>query len=705
MAGNGWGTAQTWYSYTRKTQAWNSYTYTSNSSSVTYTVTGYARSGDGSGSYYAADWGCTVTIYRKIGNGSWVSLGSTYAVLNYGNSVGTITKSFTVNRTHSSQAVYFKTEVTSSDWPTASSQSSTSVNALASYTVSYNANGGSGAPSSQTKWYGEALALSSTKPTRTGYAFQGWSTSSTSSTVSYSAGASYTANAAATLYAVWRANTYTVSYAANGGSSTPSNQTKTYGVALALASAISHANATATYTVTFNANGGSSTGISGNKATSTKTTKYTFSKWRATNGTQYNAGANYTADEATTMTAQWTSSASTTSVTLPSPTRADYTFDGWYTAASGGTRVGGAGASYTPSASVTLYAHWTLAYTAPTLGTLTAFRCLSNGTRSDTGTYCKCTLSWTAGSKSVTGVSFRAVNGSSTYSGSGTVSGTTATCTFGGGNLDTELRYTVTATLTDAAGKSYSKTTVLTPSFFTLDFLEGGRGVAIGQAAGDTGFHVAMDETVEGKYLILKSGNIEDGTAPSSATHGNGQVRFADSGGDLFGILSAVAFADGRQGLRLNAYRVIGGAGYNCGVYLSVDSSGNPSVSFSTGGQAAWLSALGLDVTTADPELDNASASIFRLSKQLSTVVLNAYQLKVSSALAASSSVSLGTGIIPSAYRPSVASYIPVVTATAGRASGIFLRVTHAGDVTLYNYSGNSLAATTNLFATGTWMV
>lgn len=37
------------------------------------------------------------------------------------------------------------------------------------YTVSYNANGGSGAPSSQTKFYGSDLTLSDTVPTRSGY--------------------------------------------------------------------------------------------------------------------------------------------------------------------------------------------------------------------------------------------------------------------------------------------------------------------------------------------------------------------------------------------------------------------------------------------------------------------------------------------------------------------------------------------------------
>ena len=70
------------------------------------------------------------------------------------------------------------------------------------YTVSYNANGGSGAPSSQTKTYGVNLTLSSTVPTRAGYAFKGWATSSTG-TVAYQAGGTYTANSAVTLYAVW----------------------------------------------------------------------------------------------------------------------------------------------------------------------------------------------------------------------------------------------------------------------------------------------------------------------------------------------------------------------------------------------------------------------------------------------------------------------------------------------------------------------
>lgn len=76
------------------------------------------------------------------------------------------------------------------------------VYALDSHTVKYNANGGTDAPSNQTKWYGTVLTLSSSKPTRTGYTFLGWGTSSTDTTVDYNAGANYGADADVTLYAI-----------------------------------------------------------------------------------------------------------------------------------------------------------------------------------------------------------------------------------------------------------------------------------------------------------------------------------------------------------------------------------------------------------------------------------------------------------------------------------------------------------------------
>lgn len=109
------------------------------------------------------------------------------------------------------------------------------VPALPSYTISYHANGGSGAPSSQKKYYGKSITLSTTKPTRTGYTFLGWSLTSVATSATWSAGGTYSTNASDTLYAVWRANTYTVSFNANGGTSgSVTGLTKTYDKALTL---------------------------------------------------------------------------------------------------------------------------------------------------------------------------------------------------------------------------------------------------------------------------------------------------------------------------------------------------------------------------------------------------------------------------------------------------------------------------------------
>lgn len=108
---------------------------------------------------------------------------------------------------------------------------------LPRYTVSYNANGGSGAPVSQEKVYGRNLTLSSAKPSRTGYTFQGWATTSTGNVV-YSAGGTYTGNGNITLYAVWKAVEYKVSFNANGGSGAPDAQTKVHGITLSLSTKV-----------------------------------------------------------------------------------------------------------------------------------------------------------------------------------------------------------------------------------------------------------------------------------------------------------------------------------------------------------------------------------------------------------------------------------------------------------------------------------
>ena len=94
------------------------------------------------------------------------------------------------------------------------------------YTISYNANGGSGAPTAQTKTYGTDLTLTTSKPTRSGYTFNGWNTKSDGSGTNYSAGGKFTTNANTTLYAKWKQNTFTLRYNDNMGSGC-STKTKT----------------------------------------------------------------------------------------------------------------------------------------------------------------------------------------------------------------------------------------------------------------------------------------------------------------------------------------------------------------------------------------------------------------------------------------------------------------------------------------------
>ncbi len=76
-------------------------------------------------------------------------------------------------------------------------------NALTTYTITYNANGGSNAPTAQPKFQSLNTDLYMQEPARANHKFLGWATSSTSKTIEYKPGATYSANANITLYAVW----------------------------------------------------------------------------------------------------------------------------------------------------------------------------------------------------------------------------------------------------------------------------------------------------------------------------------------------------------------------------------------------------------------------------------------------------------------------------------------------------------------------
>ena len=109
------------------------------------------------------------------------------------------------------------------------------------YEIKYDANGGSGAPESQTKKYGETITLSSVKPTRPGYDFYKWSIYKKSNPDAvanslYNPGDEYSNNESVTLYADWEPKTYEITYDANKGSGAPSSDTKTHGIDFTLSS-------------------------------------------------------------------------------------------------------------------------------------------------------------------------------------------------------------------------------------------------------------------------------------------------------------------------------------------------------------------------------------------------------------------------------------------------------------------------------------
>ena len=223
------------------------------------------------------------------------------------------------------------------------------------HTLSYNANGGSNAPSSSTVTNTSStysMTVSSSTPTRIGYTFAGWNTNSSGTGTNYSAGNSVSvgANSTVTLYAKWNPITYSITYNGNGntGGSTAS-QTKTYNVAINLQN-----------------NGFIKTG-------------YHFTGWNTAsngNGTSYSAGASYNSNANLALYAQWAINSSTlkvnpnggtwnnstvaqsftqnynTTKNIPVPTRTGYTFTEWTRSGTNGSMSSLTGsATYTFGAS------------------------------------------------------------------------------------------------------------------------------------------------------------------------------------------------------------------------------------------------------------------------------------------------------------------------------------------------------------------
>lgn len=310
----------------------------------TFPTSHYVRHGSGTYTVYYTDQGSKTVYYRYNHNGVDCASPKTYT--------GKIGSSYTIT----SPTITGYTPSSSVISGTITSASSVSVVRYMekSYTVSFDANGGTGAPSSQTKWYFKDLTLSSTIPTRTGYNFAGWGLRSISTSASYNAGGKYSSNISRTLYAVWSPKTYTISYNANGGIGAPGSQTKYYNQALTLS------------------------------IEKPVRDGYTFNGWATTStgSALYSPGETYTANASRTFYASWTKNvakytvsynanggtgapASQTKIagrnlTLSStiPTRSGYTFMGWGRSSSSTVASYAAGGIYTIDASTTLYAVW-----------------------------------------------------------------------------------------------------------------------------------------------------------------------------------------------------------------------------------------------------------------------------------------------------------------------------------------------------------
>ncbi|GHT22873.1 hypothetical protein AGMMS4957_13650 [Bacteroidia bacterium] len=232
----------------------------------------------------------------------------------------------------------------------------------AGYTVSYNANGGSGTPpASQIVASGVSVYVAGQGDLS--YAkkiFSGWNTNADGTGTTYAAGASLTLTADITLYAQWvdeSVPTYTVTYNANGGSGTPpTSQTVASGVNVYIVG-------------------------QGDLSYTGKI----FSGWNTNtdgSGTTYTAGASLTLTTNTTLYAQWVGESYTvtynsnggsgtppTSQTVASGVNVyiagqgdlSYTgknFSGWNTNADGTGTTYAAGASLTLTVNTTLYAQW-----------------------------------------------------------------------------------------------------------------------------------------------------------------------------------------------------------------------------------------------------------------------------------------------------------------------------------------------------------
>ena len=234
------------------------------------------------------------------------------------------------------------------------------------YTITYSA--GSGVtgvtvPSAGSATHGSNYTVSSTEPTRTGYKFDGWTSSAGGSVAAGGTISNVTSNI--TLTAKWIAR-YTVSYNGNGHNSGTAPTTVTVDSGGSTTAAANPFTKTgSTFTGWNTAANGSGTSYAAGATISNITSNITlFAQWQGNPTISFNANKPTGAGAANVagQPANVSSHPYNTTYTIPTttPTLKGYTFAGWNTAANGTGTVYAAGATTSAiTANTTFYAQWT----------------------------------------------------------------------------------------------------------------------------------------------------------------------------------------------------------------------------------------------------------------------------------------------------------------------------------------------------------